>query len=199
MPVFVYLTQSTGSRLTVATFGPAVPAGWRPPRKPSPSLAERFWARVDKNGPVMPGMETPCWEWTGYRLGGYAAIRRGGRGTKTVRATHVAWEIQRGEPFPADRNACHHCDNPGCVRVEPDGKGHVFAGTHADNMADMMAKGRSARGERSGVAKLDERAVRAIRAARQQGVTLAVLARRFGVSQNTVSVAANGKNWAHVV
>lgn len=33
--------------------------------------------------------------------------------------------------------ACHHCDNPPCVRAD-----HLFAGTVTDNVQDMIRKGR---------------------------------------------------------
>ncbi len=48
----------------------------------------------------------------------------------------LAWEIVKG-PIPPGMHVLHRCDCPPCVR--PD---HLFLGTHADNMRDMIAKGR---------------------------------------------------------
>ncbi|TCM21521.1 HNH endonuclease [Novosphingobium sp. PhB165] len=75
-----------------------------------------------------------CWEWIG-------AIDRDGYGIfsyagKTYRAHRIAMQLDGRDP--GDMMACHHCDNPVCVR--PD---HLFAGTNADNMQDMVAKGRN--------------------------------------------------------
>lgn len=75
-----------------------------------------------------------CWEWRG-------AVDRDGYGifsyaNETRRAARVALELDGRAP--GDRFACHHCDNPRCVR--PD---HLFVGTNQDNMQDMVRKGRN--------------------------------------------------------
>lgn len=94
-------------------------------------IAQRFWAKVDKRAP------DECWEWTGARFqSGYGSILRGGRGSGCARAHRVSYEMNVG-PVPSGMHVLHRCDNPRCVNP-----GHLWLGTHADNMADRRAKGR---------------------------------------------------------
>jgi len=74
-------------------------------------------------------------------VGGYGYINIDGKDTKTHR---FAWELANG-PIPDGLWVLHHCDWPPCCQTDPtEGypDGHLFLGTHADNMADMVAKGR---------------------------------------------------------
>jgi hypothetical protein len=104
------------------------------------TLADRFWPRVNKRGRTMPGMDTPCWEWTkALDDDGYGRLEAGGK--KHAGAHRVAWELVHGAPPPDDRMVCHRCDNPRCVRAETEG-GHLFLGTQRDNVRDALAKGR---------------------------------------------------------
>lgn len=108
------------------------------------TTAERFWEKVDKNGPVPPHRPNlgPCWLWTGgKRNKGYGAFayRRGGVLIQD-RAHRYSYALHIG-PIPGGLWVLHYCDVTACVRPS-----HLFTGSSQQNVDDMMAKGRHVKG-----------------------------------------------------
>jgi len=112
-------------------------------------------------------------------------------GRRSILAHREAWENEHG-PIPAGLCVLHRCDNRRCVNVE-----HLFLGTRADNAADRHAKGRDARGEHNGRARLTVDTIRAIRAELAVGVRQAEIAQEYGISQQHVSDIKLKRRWAH--
>lgn len=148
------------------------------------SLADRFWMKVLKGH--------RCWMWIGCTQApaGYGRIGLGGKSGGTAYAHRVSYAIHFGDP--GELFVLHSCDNPRCVR--PD---HLFLGTHGDNMADASTKGRAGPkrfvfGERHHNSKPTDTEVENIRAA-YPGESQESIARRYGVSQSTISSIVRGK------
>ena len=128
-----------------------------------------------------------CFIWKGQiTKEGYA--RKWIRG-RMQRLNRVAWEWANG-PVPDGMIVCHTCDNRACVN--PD---HLFLGTNADNSADMVAKGRSARGENHSQARLTDDDARAIL---NSDETSDELAARFGVTRSTINRVRARTHWRHL-
>ena len=106
-------------------------------------LADRFWEKVNKLGPVpahRPRLGR-CWVWVGStRRDGYGQIGcnvPSGR-RRCLAAHRVSWTIRFGI-IPKKLWVLHACDRRVCVRPS-----HLFLGTPRDNSRDMGFKGRQA-------------------------------------------------------
>jgi hypothetical protein len=84
-----------------------------------------------------------CWEFNGRGdKKGYGRVKVG-HAYGTTAAHRLSYEAFHG-PIPEGMHICHACDNPPCIN--PD---HLWAGTHLENMQDMVAKGRHRGGQTS--------------------------------------------------
>lgn len=195
---------------------------------PKLSAVDRFFAKVDKNGPL-PDQSKPhysgldkCWSW----IGSTVSSGRAGRGVfhfrgRQMMASRVSFAIANGD-IPT-LWVLHKCDNPNCVNPR-----HLFLGTHRDNVDDMVSKGRQgkgdrhwahmhpewrARGDRHGSkthpfalprgeshkhAKLNESDILEIRQRSATGERGRSLAKAFRTSTGNISRIINRIDWAHV-
>jgi len=106
-----------------------------------------------------------------------------------MNAHKAAWVAAHG-PVPPGMLVLHTCDNPPCVELS-----HLFLGTPKDNARDRNRKGRQARGERHGCAKLRPRQVLRIRSAKGG---YSMIASRFKVSVQTVCQIKKRQTWGHL-
>lgn len=139
-------------------------------------LEVKFWRKVDKNGPPSR-LGSNCWEWMEFRRKGYGSVWVNGR---AIRAHRASWEMQNG-PIPDGMLVCHACDNPSCVNP-----GHLFLGTHDDNMADRAKKKRAR-------AALSPQQVQ--EAFNTQGISSRAIARKFGVHHSTIDRIKRGEHF----
>lgn len=143
--------------------------------------------------------ETGCWNWQGKiktTRGGYGQITlymRDRNPKKRTFATHrVSYAFHNGED-PKSLCVLHSCDNPSCMN--PD---HLSLGTHADNMRDMVEKGRSGVGVKNPSCRLSEGVVVDIVEKIKQGKTNIEIASLYPISHAQVSMIRTGKSWKHL-
>lgn len=156
------------------------------------TLAQRL---LDRTSPRPDASGCLLWIGTQDQRGyGLLHYKDGGR-QRQLRASRCVVMLALGAEtyedvrlLPSWLDVCHTCDNPPCVNPE-----HLFIAPREMNMHDKVMKGRARK------CHLTEGDVRAIREAYQPGVeTQYSLARRFGVSQNTIGRIVHRLTWRHV-
>lgn len=158
---------------------------------------QRFWSRVDKNGPIpnyCPELG-PCWIWTGsVHSNGYGALNRNG---KDIGPHRASWEIHFGS-IPEDKIIHHRCYVPLCCNPV-----HLALETYSGNALDSSEKGRwrDQNGIKNNSAKLTDEDVHQIRRIFSKSNCRGIgvqLARQFGVTTSVISEIKNGLAWMHV-
>jgi hypothetical protein len=143
-------------------------------------------AKVDEfrqNVELIPFSECHYWNGRADKLG-YGRIQVNG---KPMLAHRFSYALEHGE-CPATLKVRHRCDNPNCVNPA-----HLEIGTQADNIADMVARDRTASGEKHPSAKLTDAQVMELLSLANAGVQTGVLAERFGISKSHVSSLRHGR------
>lgn len=132
-------------------------------------------------------MEGKCRVYSGARLkSGYGIIYWQ---HDTLLAHRAAW-IADGSNIPDGMLVLHKCDNPPCIR-----KSHLFLGTHADNVADKIAKGRQTHGEAHGPTKITSETALAIFSDQRPHREMRAI---YGVTAKHIRDIKSGRLWWRV-
>ena len=136
---------------------------------------ERFWSKVQIGKP------DECWPW----LGVVGKNEYGRFMIKSCRfqAHRAAWIFANNRDIPDGLCIRHLCNNPTCCNPV-----HLAIGTHQDNMRDRYSQ--------PGATKLSEDGVREMFCLRDEGWTLAALAKRYGIGKTQVRRVLSRKNWS---
>jgi len=144
-------------------------------------MVAAFWAKVDRTG--------DCWLWIARRqTDGYGQFRVGG---KTLNSHKVAYELTYGA-VPKGMEVMHSCHVRHCVNP-----GHLRLGTHAENIAEGVALGRHAYGERNRRNKITEQQAIEILALKGRAKPKE-LAPKYGVGTGEITAIWRGDLWKHI-
>lgn len=153
----------------------------------SSDVEERFWSKVK-----FPENPDDCWEWTAYKdKDGYGKFSINGE----MFSAHVlSYGYYYGSIKDRRLLTLHTCDNRGCVNPN-----HLFLGTNADNVRDMVNKNRQAKGSQHGSAILTEEDVDEILAGIEFGKCKSVsdICQVYSTEYNTINGILRGKNWRY--
>lgn len=150
-----------------------------------------FWERVEKTD--------GCWNWIG-------SINKNGYGQMSVdsfplMAHRISYFIRYG-PLVEGLCVCHECNNPRCVRPDPE---HLLLETQKYNMQTAARLGRlshrkHARGSAHGISKFTESDVAEIRRRYRGGESVASIHKTSfsGLTRGALYHIVHNRYWKHV-
>lgn len=148
-------------------------------------VVERFLTRVNKSD--------GCWLWTGgVDSDGYGLFQGETSGVVYRRAHRFSWAYYNKSAIPEEMSVCHSCDTPACVNPA-----HLSLGTNAENQNQKWDRNRGnvMFGENHYRARITAADVEAIRMSTEPQQ---VLAKRYGLTQPTISDIRRRKSWRHL-
>lgn len=160
------------------------------------TFQERFWEKVDKNGPTLDAELGPCWIWTAFKdPDGYGRFSMDAKGIrKCNNAARVSWELTFGFiEKNKDIVVMHKCDNPSCVNHS-----HLRLGSVTENNRDRALKKRNSdqNGIKNNMSKLDDEAVFVIRYLyKNTHLSHNQISEIFKVSRTAISLILENKRW----
>jgi hypothetical protein len=165
--------------------------GPRPPGKPA-NTPEVLWSKVEIKG------EDECWPWKGtLKDDGYGRVQINDWNYYAHRvifnlANPGVIELKAPKSYDESGFLLHSCDNPSCCNPK-----HLRVGTHAENMADKVARGRSPdfSGDKGPRAKLTMTQARQARQLKKDGMSTRDLAVQFGISLPSMKTLLAGKSY----
>jgi len=177
-----------------------VPKGY----KQSSDFEARFWPKAE--------YQDGCVIWkASINPAGYGMFMLRKKPRPAQRVAYALLTNQDIDLIPKQWYVCHSCDNRKCIRPS-----HLFSGSAKDNMADCVEKGRIATktngrhgsviypeaipcGSRNHSSKVTEMEIREARILHVAGWSNRTLARKYGLSEGTMSEILNRKLWRSVV
>lgn len=155
----------------------------------------RFWSKVNKNGPIPAHCPElgQCWEWKGKPdISGYGRFRVG---KYTSKAHRVSYRIHIGD-IEKELAVLHKCDNAICINPA-----HLYQGTQLQNSFDAKQRHRTYRpiGHKNVNAKFNDDIIREIiQYHKDTGFMHKDIAKKYKVVPSVITGIVNRTTWKHV-
>lgn len=153
-----------------------------------PYRHETFWDRVEKHVVIA---DNGCHLFMGCRNHcGYGRINKDGKNV----FVHREMFKKHNPGVDVTGVIMHTCDTPNCINPE-----HLKHGSVADNVADMVEKGRrvTVKGSNQPDAKLHESMIPDIRKRLATNESCTTIAKDYGVSDAAIRSIEKGRTWKH--